>query len=151
MALLHPFVSEAIPELGPDIFRCIDKDGPLVLYHVFNIYYGLEIKRKIQVMMAEMCEANGFGCHCDIYNSITDAFYCWGWKAMEAIANDPDSQATITFSMKEHCEEIRLQDMNVDAFLCDTKPFCPGLVKDEWLNDLLYVLENHVTWIISKH
>ena len=149
MALSHPFLDEALNELGPDIFRCIDKNDPSALYHIFNIYYGLEIKRKIFEIMANICESNTFDCVCDRFDTATSAFYCWGWKAMEAI--DEDSEATITFLMKEHCEEIGLEP-EVDSFIAQTKPFEPGLIKDKWLNDLIDVLESKLRkWYPPKH
>ena len=152
MALSHPFLDEAVYELGPDIFRQFKKEDPSILYKVFNIYYGLQVKRLMLVFMGETCLAKyGIGCDCDRFDSITAAFHCYGHRAMDIIACDEENQAEIRILMKEHFEVIHLE-ADVDEFLTATKPFnCAG-VKDQWLHDIIDTLENMLLqWMSPKH
>ena len=150
MALCHPFLDEALYELGPDVFRHSKKEDISTLNHVFNIYYGLQVKRLMLVLMRESCLSKyGLGCDCDRFHSASSAFYCYGHRVMDIIASDEENQAEIILLIREHCEEVRLQ-MNIDSFM--TEIFKPTAIKDLWLNDIIDVLENILLpWVPPKH
>ena len=152
MALSHPFLDEALYEVGPDIFIFRRKDDPSILYHIFNIYYALQVKHCMILMMAEMCLAKyGLGCDCDRFHMATDAFRCCGRKVMDAIAIDEDIQTEIKMLMKEHCEEIFPQT-NVDDFFAVREPFKTSIIKDQWLSDIIDVLETMLLpWAAPRH